>query len=144
MSVVKGTGVTTRQKVQSLADEGRPRCRWDSGGYAVAMSYDFPVARKLAQFARRARQNWLARHRNAFNFWIHMVGIPLAVAGLPMLFVAEWYWGMGAIVGGYALQWGGHLVEGNDVGELIPVKRLLGLPVVAVAPGHEADTSAAP
>ena len=25
-------------------------------------------------------------------------------------------------------------VEGNDVGELIPIKRLLGLPVVAVAP----------
>lgn len=101
------------------------------------MSYDFPIARKLLALARRARKNWLRRHRNAFNFWIHMVGIPLAVAGLPLLFVAEWYWGVGAIAAGYALQWVGHRVEGNDVGELIPIKRLLGLPVVPVAPQFE-------
>ena len=35
---------------------------------------------------------------------------------------------------GLLLQWIGHRVEGNDVGEFIPVKRLLGLPVVAIAP----------
>lgn len=103
------------------------------------MSYDFPIARKLGRFARRARRNWLARHRNSFNFWIHMIGIPLAVAGIPLLFVAECYWGVGAIVGGYFLQWVGHRVEGNDVGELIPIKRLLGLPVVAIAPGYETE-----
>jgi len=77
--------------------------------------------------------NWLARHQNHFNFWIHMLGIPLAVAGLPLLFLAPWYYGVGAIAGGYFLQWVGHRVEGNDVGEFIPVKRLLGLPVVAIA-----------
>ncbi len=66
-----------------------------------------------------------------------MLGIPLALAGVPLLFVSEWYWGVGAIVSGYALQWVGHRVEGNDVGELIPVKRLLGLPVIAIAPQHQ-------
>ncbi|QDU21481.1 Mpo1-like protein [Urbifossiella limnaea] len=100
------------------------------------MSHRFPIARKLIAFAGRARRNWLTRHRNGFNFAVHMVGIPLAFAGVPLLFLAEWYWGAGAIVLGYFLQWVGHRVEGNDVGELIPLKRLLGLPVVAVAPQY--------
>lgn len=63
-----------------------------------------------------------------------MLGIPLAFAGLLLLVFIPWYWGVSAIVLGYLLQWIGHRVEGNDVGELIPVKRLLGLPVVAIAP----------
>jgi len=111
-----------------------PHCRRSGPAYLVAMSYRFPLARKVVAFAGRARRNWLARHRVPFNFWIHMVGIPLAVAGLPLLALTEWYWGVGAITVGYLLQWIGHCVEGNDVGELIPIKRLLGLPVVAIAP----------
>lgn len=97
----------------------------------------FPIARKLFRFAKRARRNWLARHQNTFNFWIHMLGIPIAVAGIPLLFILDWYWGVGAIAVGYLLQWIGHRVEGNDVGELIPLKRLLGLPVVAIAPQYD-------
>src|SRR6185312_11368148 len=94
------------------------------------MAYSFPIARKGLALAARARRNWLERHCNAFNFWIHMVGIPLAVAGLPLFFLAPWYWG----AGGYLLQWLGHCVEGNDVGEFIPLKKMLGLPYVAVVP----------
>lgn len=98
------------------------------------MGYRFPLARRAFALAARARRNWLARHQHPFNFAVHLVGIPLAVAGLPLLFLTDWYWGVGAIVLGYFLQWLGHRVEGNDVGELIPLKRLLGLPVVAIAP----------
>jgi hypothetical protein len=100
------------------------------------MRYNFPIARKLLGLTGRARKNWLLRHRNSFNFWIHMLGIPLAFAGIPLLFFLPWYWGIGAIVAGYLLQWLGHQVEGNDVGEFIPVKRMLGLPVVAIAPRY--------
>jgi hypothetical protein len=96
----------------------------------------FPIARKLFRFAKRARRNWLDRHQNTFNFWIHMLGIPVAVAGIPLLFLTDWHWGVGALVVGYVLQWIGHCVEGNDVGELIPLKRMLGLPVVAIAPQY--------
>ena len=92
--------------------------------------------------ASRARHNWLLRHQNSANYWIHWVGIPLAVAGVPLLFLVEWYWGVGAIVGGYVLQWIGHRIEGNDVGEFIPLKRLFGLPVVAIAPQHLPRSSA--
>jgi hypothetical protein len=100
------------------------------------MGYRFPIARRLLGLAGKARRNWLDRHRHPFNFWVHLVGIPVAVAGVPLLFLAPWYWGVGAVVGGYVLQWVGHRVEGNDVGELIPIKKALGLPTVAIAPGR--------
>lgn len=69
-----------------------------------------------------------------------MVGIPVAFAGIPLLFVADWWVGAAAIGGGYLLQWVGHRIEGNDVGELIPLKRLLGLPVVSIAPRFQSPT----
>jgi hypothetical protein len=74
----------------------------------------FPIARRVLRLARRARLNWLQRHQTRFSFGIHMIGIPLAFSGLGLLFVLRY--------------------EGNDVGELIPIKRLLGMPVVAIAP----------
>ena len=78
---------------------------------------------------------WRARHRLPFNFAMHLVGIPLALAGVVLLLaVSPWYWGALALFVGYLLQGIGHRAEGNDVGELIPLKRLLGLPYVAVAP----------
>jgi hypothetical protein len=105
------------------------------------MSYKFPIASKLLHFAGRARRNWLSRHQNSFNFWIHLIGIPLALAALPLLFILPWYVGCSAIGLGYILQWIGHRVEGNDVGEFIPFKRMFGLPVVAVAPQFLGQTA---
>jgi hypothetical protein len=96
----------------------------------------FPIARRLLRFAGRARRNWLERHQHPVSFWLHMLGIPMAFGGLILLFFLPWYWGLGGVVLGYLLQWIGHRIEGNDVGELIPIKRALGLPVVAVAPGR--------
>lgn len=86
---------------------------------------------------RRALYNWLERHQHPFNRGIHFIGIPLALAGVVLFFWlswAEWYWGVLAFVGGYLLQWIGHLVEGNDLGEWAAVKRVLGLPYVAISP----------
>ena len=90
--------------------------------------------RPLRRFLRKAFHNWLERHRRPFNYLIHIPGILLAVTGVVMLFLLPWYWGAGAIVLGYFLQWLGHRVEGNDVGEWAAIKRMLGLPYVGVAP----------
>ena len=88
---------------------------------------------------RRAIYNWLERHQHPFNRGIHFLGIPLALAGLVLFFVwwPEWYWGLAAFVGGYLLQWIGHLVEGNDLGEWAGVKRMLGLPYVSISPRYQ-------
>jgi hypothetical protein len=95
----------------------------------------------------RALQNWRERHQHPFNFWIHMLGIPLAVAGVVLLFALpweEWYWGVAAFVLGYVFQWLGHKVEGNDVGEIAGIKRLLGLPYVGIAPQYQRIPASTP
>ena len=33
---------------------------------------------------RRILRNWLQRHRHPFNFWIHLLGIPLAEPMMPV------------------------------------------------------------
>jgi Protein of unknown function (DUF962) len=93
---------------------------------------------------RKALNNWLLRHQHPFNFWIHLLGIPLAVTGLVLLIVwwPDWWWGAGGLVLGYALQWLGHSVEGNDVGEWAGIKRLLGLPYVGIAPRWQQHSAA--
>ena len=80
-------------------------------------------------------RNWRLRHQDPLNFGIHLVGIPLAVAGAVLLFIpGGLYWGIGGLILGYLLQYIGHRVEGNDVGEWAAVKRLLGLPYVSISP----------
>jgi hypothetical protein len=78
--------------------------------------------------------NWMERHQHPVSFALHMVGIPMTVVGVGFL-VAGWPWTFaGLFIGGYLLQFVGHAIEGNDAGELILVKRALGLPYVAVVP----------
>jgi hypothetical protein len=89
--------------------------------------------RPVLRFLRKALRNWRERHRHPFNFAIHLLGIPIAVAGFVLLFILPW-WGLGGLVLGYLLQWIGHRVEGNDVGEWAGIKRLLGLPYVSISP----------
>ena len=73
-----------------------------------------------------------------------MLGIPTALTGVVLVFALawdQWYWGVGAFLLGYALQFIGHKVEGNDVGEFIPIKKMLGLPFVDIVPCGQNQTS---
>jgi hypothetical protein len=103
-------------------------------------SRSFLERRPLRRALRRGLANWLERHQNPFNRGIHLLGIPLSLLVAPILLLAmpwnEWYWAVLAFAGGYVLQWIGHAVEGNDLGEWAAVKRLLGLPYVAIAPQY--------
>jgi hypothetical protein len=93
-----------------------------------------PIRRALG----RVLANWFERHQHPFNRRIHCVGIPLALVVAPILLFAlpwhAWYWAALAFAAGYVLQWIGHRVEGNDVGEWAAIKRLFGLPCVAISP----------
>ena len=74
-----------------------------------------------------------------------MAGIPLAAVGLlllvasPVFPVIPWYWGLAAFVAGYFLQFLGHKVEGNDVGEWAAIKSLLGLPCNSISPRWQVE-----
>src|SRR5262249_11145668 len=94
---------------------------------------NFRLLRAISSFPRRAIANWRERHQLPFNFWLHMLGIPLAMAGLVLLFFEPW-WGFGGFVVGFLLQFIGHRAEGNDLGEWAGIKRLFGLPCVAISP----------
>jgi hypothetical protein len=93
---------------------------------------------------RRILRNWRERHQDPFNFWIHLIGIPMSVIGVLLVFVLpweQWYIGVGAFVLGYVLQYIGHCVEGNDLGEWAGIKRLLGLPYVSISPRWKQTSS---
>jgi hypothetical protein len=85
--------------------------------------------------------NWLERHQTRVSFGLHAVGIPLTIAAVVLAGVQllDWRWDLWwrpalLLTVGYLLQYAGHLYEGNDMGEVILVKRWLGRPYVAVAP----------
>lgn len=67
----------------------------------------------------------------------------MAVAAVAVAFAQLWLWRWDLwwrpavlLVVGYLLQYIGHRVEGNDMGEVILVKRLLGKPYQAVSPRY--------
>lgn len=86
---------------------------------------------------------WLQRHRHPLSLGLHIVGIPLTIAAvvLAILQLAEWRWDLWyrplfLVIVGYLLQWIGHAMEGNDMGEIILVKKWLGRPYTAVSPRY--------
>jgi len=76
---------------------------------------------------KKAYENWRSRHLNKTSFALHMVGIPACFVAAPVLLIVQlWWWALAAFVGGYALQFLGHAIEGNRSGEELLVRRLLG------------------
>ena len=91
-------------------------------------------------------RNWLERHQHPVSRGLHYVGIPSAIAAVVVAGVQlyEWRWDLwwrpAALLGaGYFLQWLGHRIEGNDMGEIILFKRLFGRPYRAVSPRYAAQ-----
>jgi hypothetical protein len=91
--------------------------------------------------------NWLLRHQHPASRALHGVGIPLTIAavGLALAQLRDDRWDLWwrpavLLAGGYALQWIGHRLEGNDMGEYILFKKLLGRPYVAVSPRYRTGT----
>lgn len=93
---------------------------------------------------------WIARHRDPLSFGLHIIGIPATVLGPMLLPLALMAWslgiaflGVGLFVGGYLIQFVGHALEGSDPGEVIWLKRKLGLPYVEIAPRRQSPQNAA-
>jgi hypothetical protein len=71
-------------------------------------------------------EKWRKRHRNPTSFWLHMLGIPACFVAAPVLLILrQWALAAALFVGGYALQFIGHLIEGNRSGEEMLVRRIL-------------------
>ncbi|MDP6634073.1 MAG: DUF962 domain-containing protein [Phycisphaerae bacterium] len=74
-------------------------------------------------------RNWMHRHQHQVSLALHIVGIPVCFVAAPALAIMQfWCWAIGAFVGGYALQFIGHAIEGNRSGEEMLLRKLLGKP----------------
>jgi hypothetical protein len=77
--------------------------------------------RAVAWFVR----DYVSRHRNPWNRALHLVGVPLAlVVSVYLLVLGKFLLAAAAFVVGYVLQWIGHRIEGNEVGEWALVQKL--------------------
>lgn len=52
-------------------------------------------------------------HTNALNKVLHGIGIPMILAGIVLLILTYWRIGLALFVGGWALLFLGHRIEGN-------------------------------
>jgi len=82
-------------------------------------------------------QNYKESHTHPINHLTHFFGIPMIVVSLPFFFF-NWKWGLGLFVGGWMLQFLGHIFEGKPpaffknpkfllIGPLWWFKKVLGL-----------------
>lgn len=85
----------------------------------------------------RLISHWMDRHPGRASFVLHMIGIPPTILGVLLLslYIGFWSWSTFLLaillfLGGYLLQFAGHGLERTDPGEIIFLKRKLGLPYV--------------
>jgi uncharacterized membrane protein YGL010W len=72
-------------------------------------------------------RNYALRHQHPANIALHAIGLPVTfIVPIPLLVHGQPLWAVGSFVAGYLLQFVGHAIEGNDAGEVILVKKMLG------------------
>src|SRR5690348_2228284 len=78
----------------------------------------------------RLVQDWVERHRDPRSLVLHLIGIPVSVLGLLLvpayLALLSWrlfFFSAALFVGGYLLQFLGHLLEWTEPGELAALRR---------------------
>jgi uncharacterized membrane protein YGL010W len=83
----------------------------------------------------------MERHHDPVSFVLHMIGIPPTILGVLMIpiylmlrSVPLFLLALALFVGGYVVQFLGHVLEGTDPGEIIMLKRKLGWSYVEIAP----------
>ena len=94
-------------------------------------------------------KNWFERHQHPLSLALHVIGIPMTIAALVVgaLQLAGWRWDLwwrpaGLLAIGYLLQWIGHVIEGNDMGEIILLKKWRNRPYTAISPRYRDRTTA--
>ncbi len=76
-------------------------------------------------------EDWLERHRHVGSFLLHMIGIPPTLVGVLLVPVCialvSWpifLFSLALFLGGYAIQFLGHALEGSEPGEVAHLRRL--------------------
>lgn len=96
-------------------------------------------------------ERYLQRHQHPVSLGLHIIGVPM-IAAAPVLAGTQlyldrwdlWWRPLMLLIVGYLLQWIGHCVEGNDMGEVVLIKRWLGRPYTAISPRYAASSTSDP
>ena len=91
--------------------------------------------------------NWRRRHQHPVSRALHAIAIPLLLSagGLALVQLLDGAWSLWwrpacLLAISYGLQWLGHTIEGNDMGELILIKKALGRDYVVISPRFDSRT----
>ncbi len=68
--------------------------------------------------------DYCARHAHPVNASLHIVGVPMVAVGLIKLIAGRSALGCSLFIGGYVLQYFGHRAQGNEVGEVMLLKKI--------------------
>lgn len=69
--------------------------------------------------------DYAQRHKHPINAALHLVGVPAVFYGVYLLFVRNYLVASLLIVFGYLLQYLGHRAQGNEVGEVTLLKKII-------------------
>ena len=58
-------------------------------------------------------ENYKSKHQHPLNKLSHSIGIPFIVISLPLFFFS-WRWALALFIVGWAFQFLGHIIEGNQ------------------------------
>ena len=80
----------------------------------------------------RLIDDWIERHRHPLSFALHMVGIPATILGVLLIpvYLTQWSstlfaFAIALFVGGYLVQFLGHLLDGSEPGEITALRSWL-------------------
>ena len=83
---------------------------------------------------KRFLHNYALRHQHPANQLLHVIGLPVTFV-VPVALTLEEFSGWWSILSfgvGYAMQFAGHAIEGNDAGEIVLIKKMLGKPYIDI------------
>jgi uncharacterized membrane protein YGL010W len=73
---------------------------------------------------KKSIETWCSWHRHPINAVLHIIGIPMTFAAGYVAFAYSVVLGAGLFILGYAMQFAGHAIEGNEAGEVRLLKKI--------------------
>jgi hypothetical protein len=93
--------------------------------------------------------DWMARHRDPTSFVLHMFGIPPTILGVLLIpvyvmlvSIPIFLLALALFVGGYLIQFLGHIVDWTEPGEIAYLRRKLRWSYAKIAPVPPATATA--
>ncbi len=75
---------------------------------------------------KKGIETWCSWHKHPINAVLHIIGIPMTFVGPLIAFKYSVLLGISLFVFGYAIQFVGHAIEGNEAGEVRLIKKIIG------------------